>query len=88
MRRDSLQYMTVKKWVIVALVLMLLMAVSLLVGVSLEHFQLVRKFLDSKSTKSVPSSISTASIETTMVPSTETKKLPDFNTDETENFIP
>ena len=68
---------------------MLLMAVSLLVGVSLEHFQLVRKFLDSKSTKSVPSTpISTTSIETTMVPSTETKNLPDFNTDETENFIP
>lgn len=94
MRRDSWQYLTVKKWVIVVLVLMLLMAISLLVGVSLEHFQLLRKFLDSKytTTKSVPPTPPTPisityTTESTLVPST-TKFLPDFNTDETENFIP
>ena len=39
------QYLTVKKWVIVVLVLMLLMTISLLVGITLQHFQLLRKFL-------------------------------------------
>ena len=37
-----------KKWIVVALILLLLMTLSLLIGISMQHFQLLRKFLDTK----------------------------------------
>lgn len=75
---EQRQYLTVKKWVIVVLVLMLLMTVSLLVGISLQHFQLLRKFLDSKTTTQayIPST-------TTELPTLSYDKV-----DESENYIP
>ena len=71
------QYLTVKKWVIVVLVLMLLMTISLLVGITLQHFQLLRKFLHTQK--------KTSEQEMTMQ-STTTERF--SSADIMENFIP
>ena len=52
------------------------MAISLLVGVSLEHFQLLRKFLDSKNalkTTATTPSLTTMAVSTTVSPLTTAK---------------
>jgi len=47
-RSTPQNYLTMKKWIVVALILLLLMTLSLLIGISMQHFQLLRKFLDTK----------------------------------------
>ena len=47
-RTTPQNYLTMKKWIVVALILLLLMTLSLLIGISMQHFQLLRKFLDTK----------------------------------------
>ena len=71
------QYLTVKKWVIVVLVLMLLMTISLLVGITLQHFQLLRKFLHTQKKTSE---------QEMMMQSTTTERF--SSADIIENFIP
>ena len=71
------QYLTVKKWVIVVLVLMLLMTISLLVGITLQHFQLLRKFLHTQKKTSE---------QEMMMQSTTTERF--SSADIMENFIP
>ena len=39
------EYLTVKRWVMVVLLLLLLTTFSLLLGVSMQHFQLLKKFV-------------------------------------------
>ena len=83
---DQRQYLTVKKWVIVVLVLMLLMTVSLLVGISLQHFQLLKKFLESRPAE--PEFVHTTDSTTTLASTTATRNPTLYHVDESENFIP
>lgn len=92
---QRMQYLTIKRWVLVVLILMLLMTISLLVGISLQHFQLLRKFLDTKAEYENASSTATTSVNYEKSPEIPTTaaappitKMVDLLLHSDENYIP
>jgi hypothetical protein len=71
---EEAEHLTIKRWVLVVLILCLIMTFSLLVGISLQHFELLRKFLDTKDAQDLSTMQPTEKTST----STESSDLADF----------